>query len=74
MCVYLLVCVYLQSVISPSVETRLWREMRSVMWVTTTQTSAASALRSLWESSVDSGLAKSAGTIHVNIHTPSECA
>lgn len=42
------------------------------MSVTMMQTSAASALNSLWESSVTSNQGKSAGTTHRNIHTPSE--
>lgn len=50
-----------QSLISPSVETRFWRKVRSAMWVTTTLTCAASAPRSLPVSSVVSNLAKSAG-------------
>lgn len=63
MCVFICAsALFGQSAISPSVETRLWRKVRSVMWVKTMQTSAASAPSSLLESSVASNRVKSAGT------------
>ena len=78
-CVYMnthAVCVYLyvysafgQSAISPSVETRLWRKVRSVISVTTTRISAATALKSMSGSSVTLSLVKSAGNVHVQLYT-----
>lgn len=57
LCVFICVSVLSgQSVISPSVETWLSRTVKSVMSVTTTQTPAASALNSLKNASVASGL------------------
>lgn len=57
-----------QSLISPSVETRFWRKVKSAMWVTTTPTCAASVPRSLPVFSVASNLAKSAGITTVQWH------
>lgn len=50
-----------QSVINPSVETRLWRKGRSVTSATMTQISAATVLYRPWGCNVDSSLEKPAG-------------
>lgn len=57
-----------QSLITPSVETRFWRKVRSAMWVTMTLTCAASAPHILSVSSVTSNLAKSAGITTAQWH------
>lgn len=58
--------------ISPSVETRSWRKVRSATPGTTTRTSAATALKSLEGSDVASSPAKSAGSAHGNIQKASQ--